>query len=120
MASKPIWSFSILDIDGPFGWSQLASEDLEKVLERFRSWETMSWHQIKVEGKKQNHSISVVQCSRAAQKRLAEIRLDDVDDLFSLTVQGEPRVIGILDRTVFKILWWDPEHQVCPSSLKHT
>lgn len=120
MSSKPIWSFAILDIAGPFGWSRLATEDFEKVLSRFRGWETMTWHQIRVEGKKRNHSIPVVACSQTAQKRLAEIQLDDVDDLFSLGVQGEPRVIGILDRRVFKILWWDPDHQVCPSKKKHT
>ncbi len=120
MGSKPVWSFAVLDLAGPFGWSLLATDDLEQVLARFRAWESMTWHQIRMEGKKRNHSIEVADCSPAAQQRLIEIKLDDVDQLFSLGVQGKPRILGILDRTVFKILWWDPDHQVCPSEKKHT
>jgi hypothetical protein len=118
--SHPTWSFANLDLYGPFGWSLLAAEMLEQLLDRLRAWESMTWHQIKMEGRKRNHSIKVADCSKLAQQRLVEIKLDDVEDLFSLGVQGKPRVVGILDRNVFKFLWWDPEHLVCPSELKHT
>lgn len=119
--ATPVWSFAALDLDGPFGWRSLVEpDDQVEVLNRLRALEKMTWHEIKMEGKKRNHSIRVADCSKEAQKRLRELELDDVDELFSLGVKGEPRIIGILDRTIFKILWWDPEHQVCPSHKKHT
>jgi hypothetical protein len=120
MGSRPIWSFAALDLSGPFGWSLLERENFEPLLTRLRAWESMTWSQIAMEGKKRNHSIKVADCSAAAQRRLVEISLEDIDELFSMGVQGRPRVIGILDRNVFKFLWWDPEHLVCPSELKHT
>lgn len=95
-------------------------DDQVEVLNRLRALEKMTWHQIKMDGKKRNHSIRVSDCSKGAQKRLSELELDDIDELFSMGVNGEARIIGILARTTFMILWWDPKHQVCPSHKKHT
>ncbi|MBX7259668.1 MAG: hypothetical protein K1Y02_25150 [Candidatus Hydrogenedentes bacterium] len=53
-----------------------------------------------------------------AQKRLSEIRQDDIDELFSFRIMKKKRLWGILDRHVFKILWWDPDHQVYPMDTK--
>lgn len=117
---RPRWSFAILDLEGEFGWRKLQPEALAGLVDRLRNLETMTWNEIRMEGKKQNHSIAVEDCSPAAQKRLREIQQDDVADLFSLRLMGQPRVIGILDRDTFKVLWWDPDHLVCPSILKHT
>lgn len=120
MDCEPRWSFAVLDLFGKFGWGLLAKESLEELLGRLRSFETMTWKEILVDGRKQNHSIKVEVCSPEALKRLQVLGLDDVDELVSLRVKGAPRVIGILDRNIFKILWWDPDHQVCPSRLKGT
>lgn len=30
------------------------------------------------------------------------------------------RVYGILVRETFRILWWDPRHEIGPAPLKHT
>jgi len=55
-----------------------------------------------------------------AQKRLEELKLDDVDQLYSLRLNGRERLWGIRSNDKFSILWWDPEHQICPAPLKHT
>jgi hypothetical protein len=57
---------------------------------------------------------------KEAQDRLTEISLDDLDELTSLHLTGKGRVWGIIDQGVMNLLWWDPEHQVCPSHKKHT
>ena len=116
-SNKIRWSFSIIDMDGPFGWSKCSLFDLKKVLKpRLSNFETMTWGEI--EGTK-HHSIPVDGLSKEAQSRLSEIHYN-TDDVFSLALGGTERVIGIRDRDVFKFLWWDPEHKVCPSQKKHT
>jgi hypothetical protein len=35
-------------------------------------------------------------------------------------VNNRARVIGIRNRATFSILWWDPDHQVCPATQRYT
>ena len=90
---------------------------LKKVLERVRNFETMTWGEI--EGNR-HHSIQKDILSKDAKDRLVKIKLGDIDEVFSLAIDGRKRVIGIRERDVFKFLWWDPDHRVCPSVIRHT
>lgn len=116
----PQWSFAVVDQFGPFGWEQLQKSQVEAVLRRLQGLETMTWHEILVQGRKQHHQIEVASCSKAARDRLQALQLDELGELLSLTVSSRARVFGILDRGRFQILWWDPHHGVCPSQKKHT
>lgn len=78
----------------------------------------MTLHEITNNG--DSHNIEVNQIVKDAQRRLEEIRQADVDELFSLRLSGKERIWGIVDRNIFKILWWDPKHEICPSAKKHT
>jgi hypothetical protein len=95
----------------------MVAEKLLNVIGRLKHFETMTWSEI--EGPK-NHSVSCESIVRDAQRRLQEINQDDVDELFSLRLSGKERVWSIRDGSVLKLLWWDPEHKVCPSEKKHT
>lgn len=53
-----------------------------------------------------------------AQTRLEELKLDDEEELFRFRLDGTARVWGIREGRVFKILWWDPEHEICPSNKR--
>jgi hypothetical protein len=79
--------------------------------------ETMTWHSISETG---SHFIDVSGLSKPARDRLMEIHQDDVDQLYSLRVTGRLRIFGIRDGGVLRVLWWDPDHQVCPAHKKHT
>lgn len=114
--SKPSWRFSTVDKDGPFPWPAGANTELE-IVKKLHSFDSMEWSQI--EGR-QHHSISVDGLSKAAQKRLQQIKQDDIDEVFSFHLRGKPRIFCIRDRHIAKLLWYDPEHQVCPSEKKHT
>lgn len=118
---RPIWSFALLDLVAlKGGWIHLRQEHLDTLLPRFRDWEKMTWGQILSEGKKQNHPVDVANLIPEAQERLKHLKLDDHEQLTSLRVNARARVYGILDREVFLILWWDPDHQICPAPPKHT
>lgn len=67
-----------------------------------------------------SHEVNVEQISKAAQKRLTEIRLDDFQTLVSLRFTGKERLWGVKSQNILKIIWWDPNHDVYPSLLKHT
>ncbi len=118
--SNPSWQIHILQTQGPFGWDVLDKEKLERIRQRLANFETMTWNEILVKGKKRNHTIQVEDLPSENQKRLREIGQQDVDQLVSLSVSGRERIFGILDKAVLRLLWWDPEHQVYPSSKKHT
>ena len=111
------WQFSFMDLSGPFSCSAITNEDWHLILSKMRSWETMTWNEI--EGRR-DHSINIDGLSDTAKKRLAEIQLDDIDEVFSLHINSKKRLFGIRDRNIFKVLWWDSEHKVCPSLKKHT
>ncbi len=88
-----------------------------EIFQRIRDFETMTWHEIRRTG---SHAIPVSEICPDARRCLEEIGLGDTDELFSLRLTGKQRLWGIRDREILRILWWDPEHHVCPSAKKHT
>lgn len=115
---KPLWSFSSIDLGSTWCWTNLTPEHIEEVLTRLKNFETMTWADIK--GPKESHPVERYKLIKAAQDRLDEIGLDDLEELFSLRISGLHRVWGILDNHVLRIMWWDPNHEVCPSKLRNT
>lgn len=112
----PAWRFSTVDLNGPFSWPVNQPQELT-ILQRLRDFDTMHWSELET---KQHHAISVDQLSKEARDRLLEIKQDDVDEVFSFRCSARERIIGIRINDIVKLLWWDPDHQVCPSFKKHT
>lgn len=77
----------------------------------------MKWSEIL---NRNSHAVPISKICPEAQGRLKELKQDDVDELISLRLTGKKRVWGIRDQNILKILWWDPEHTVCPSLKRHT
>ena len=42
-----------------------------------------------------------------------EIQQDDIDKLMSFRIAGKKRVWCIQDRNIMRVLWWDPQHEIC-------
>jgi len=116
---KPVWKLSLLDWDGPWGWRDIKANQWQQILQKLGYFETRTWADIKSDGN--NHAVFIQNCPNPETlKRLTEIHLDDIEELFSLRLSGKERIWGILDNHIFKILWWDPNHEVWPSTKKHT
>jgi len=116
--ASPLWAFRIVDFGGPWSWDGIDRETLRHILEKLKSFETMQWREIEAAG---SHFLTDrSRLSKEARDRLVEIEQDDTDSLFSLRLTARRRIIGIRDGGTLKILWWDPEHQVAPSTLSHT
>jgi hypothetical protein len=117
---KPAWRLAYLESDGPFGWSSIDAATLHSIREHFAKLEDLTWHEILVRDKKRNHTTAVDQLAKPAQDRLRQIKRDDLDALVSIRVTGRQRLFGFRRQNVLYVLWWDPDHQVYPSTLKHT
>lgn len=113
------WHLSTFDHDGPWGSHQFDRDTFRELLrDKIKSFESMTWRDIKRGG--DNHGVAVEKLIKRAQDRLEELRLDDIDELFSLRCTGRQRIWGIEVGAILRLLWWDPNHEICPAPKKHT
>jgi len=119
--SKVSWHLRIIDTAGEWGCKEIDKITLWKDIHaKLSEFEKKTWKEILVKERTKNHLISVADICKEAQKRLKDIRQDDVDELVSLRLSGKKRIWGIKDRNILRILWWDPKHTVYPTRKKHT
>jgi hypothetical protein len=104
-----------IDWDGPFGWSKISLDELAQVvIPKLYDYESMKWSEL--DGPSGSHSVDIDQIC----KEVKAIKMFHVEGLFSVRITGEERVWGVKDVAILRVLWWDPNHQVCPSQKKHT
>lgn len=116
----PAWRLRLVEMEGPFGWHEITSEKLTEIRQKLANFESMTWNDILVIAGHQSHLIERYRICGPAQDRLEEIKQDDVDELLSLRLAGKERIWGILDGPILRVLWWDPDHQICPAEKKYT
>jgi hypothetical protein len=80
----------------------------------------MTWREILIDGRKQNHFIGVWQICGEAQRRLEEVGYGDLKKIVSLRLTGKEKIWGVMEEGTLAILWWDPEHTVYPVEKHHT
>ena len=113
-----VWRFSIVDLDGDWGWRTVASNSWwNEILPKLQHLESMTWEEImkasggRSEGKGNNsHFVEVRKLTKQAKNRLKEIEQEDISQLFSLRLSGTKRIYGIRDRRALKLLWFDIYH----------
>ena len=116
----PVWKIGHLDADGRWGHAKIDAATLwRQIFPKMKQYEAMTWNEI-ARDRHRNHSVAVVELVREARDRLEELHIDDVEELFRFRLTGTQRVWGIRDRDAFYILWWDPNHEICPSHKTHT
>ena len=104
----------------PFGWHELDTVKFAEIRQRLIHLEKLTWNEILVKDKYWNHTVSRSDLSKEARDRLAELQLDDQEEFVSLRLSNLERVWGIRLEGAMTLIWWDPDHQVCPSLKKHT
>ncbi|HSW86595.1 MAG TPA: hypothetical protein VLG49_03745 [Rhabdochlamydiaceae bacterium] len=106
-----------MDMDGPWGWNKFDPEQIQEVFQKIFDSQKLTWQILRENG---SHFVQVSSLSAEAQKRLTELQKDEWEELFSLRLTGRIRIWGIKDGNILWLLWWDPNHGVCPSNKKHT
>ena len=117
---RPVWRFARLEMCAPFGWHEIGREKLIEVHAKLSELEALTWYEILLIRKHLNHSVEVYQLNKAARDRLAELGLDDYEELTSLRLSGPERIWGIPQLGAFTLLWWDPHHRVYDYELPNT
>ena len=114
------WRTGWMDDGGTWGWSNVKKEKYREILQKLGHWEQKTWAQVLSEDPTSQHDVEVPKLTKDARDRLAAIKLEDYDTLFRFRLSGRERLWGIRQENIFYLLWWDPKHQVCPSTMRHT
>ena len=114
---SPTWQLGIMDLEHPL-WGLDSETFYKKILPRLRDLEATTWKVIlladggRSSGRgKNSHPVDVEKLCREAQKRLEEIKQDDISQLFSLRLSGGERIYGIRERRTLRLIWYDPHHK---------
>jgi len=121
-ASHPSWRLSLLDLDHAGNWSwNVTAADLQQITAFLTEMERLTWTEIRAQitsskkaSHRKHHPIPVEALCTEAQRRLQDLRLDDVDEMFRFRLGNLPRLWGVLQDGVFHAVWWDPRHKVYP------
>lgn len=114
---KLSWKFSIIDTGGEWTFKNIKKDYFwDHLINKLKSFESQTVGEFIIP--QHNHKIKKCSLCKEAQKRLIKIELDDYDEFYSVHITGIKRLWGILEGSYFKILWWDPHHEICPSN-KH-
>jgi hypothetical protein len=115
---KLVWKVAEIDDNSPWGWNKITCPDfLRNIWEKMRNFETMTW--VDILGRN-HHEIPVNNIIKQAQKRLEVLGHDDEETLVSFHITGQQRIWAIRSGEEAFLLWWDPNHEICPSYLRHT
>lgn len=123
---NPVWQIGKVDDGGKWGWRTIGKDRWENdILPKLKNFESMTWAEIEQasggrSSGNNSHFINRDGLAKEAQKRLEELKLDDIDQVFSLRLSGKTRVIGKRIGRVMQIMWFDFNHEVCQSEKKHT
>lgn len=116
--ARIMFRLGLMDYGGPWGFDGLSSAHVKLIAESCRSWETLTVGEFR--GLPSHVEIAKEALINDAQERMIEIGLEEYDGLWHLRLGNKPRLWGLLDGHVFYVVWWDPEHEVCPSAKKNT
>lgn len=116
LESNIAWHFSKMDRGGP--WAT-PPRSLNQYLGNIHSYEQQTIAEVFHQNHAYNHPVPVESIIPRARNRLTELGLK-VEALHRLRLGGRPRLWGILIGNIFQILWFDPNHEICPATKKHT
>lgn len=119
LKKTPVWSFRRLD-NTYTKWGLRCVDNLyDTIIKKLKDFEGMTWDAIlKATGGRKhgnnNHFEDVSSLIPEAQKRWADLKLEEYDRVFSLRLTGKHRLYGILLDGVFQVIWYDPNHEIYP------
>lgn len=117
LGMRPTWSFGLLD-NSYNKWGFIHAGDIyTEVIDKLKENEGHTWGDIiRAAGGRthgtNSHYENVSDLIPEAQKRWLELHLEEYDRVFSLRLTGKRRLYGILENGVFRIVWYDQEHEI--------
>ncbi len=117
-----VWRFDKVDRNGPFRFD-LDREEIQrqckKLLDIIMVYSYRTWNEIMQathDEKGKHHFLNGSSLSKEAKERIRALHLeDDVDLIYSLAISNKERLIGLRKKEVFHVIWYDANHEFCPS-----
>ncbi len=117
-----VWSFCRIDRAGHFAFDCNRDDFNEcDVLKKVVEYGGRKWKEIKQDthdskNKSKHHFLEYNELSDIAKERIAAKRLGEyTDSIYSLSLCNKIRIIGLRSDDRFEAIWFDPEHEFCPS-----
>lgn len=113
--------FDMVDVGGPFCLTGITPGDHSELLKFLRDLETMTMNELfsgQAGKTKAKDYKSAELPNRTAAARIVELQWDDFEQISVLRLTGEKRLYGFRNGSEFSIVWWDPTHQIWPSTKK--
>jgi hypothetical protein len=123
--TEMIWVFRDADTTGHFRFD-VDREDFNAALmfSKLLEYSRRTWNDVLKEthdsqGKSRNHTLDFRKLSAEARRSIRDKGLNDTDAdrLFSLSLLNKIRVIGLRENELFRVYWYDPNHEFCPSQI---
>ncbi len=121
-----IWLFDKIDRSGSYAFDVNREDfDHKEVLTKMINYSSMTWGEVKRQthddGRSKHHFLAPGSLSKEAAERLKARDLEEFSDyIFSFALQNKIRIVGIRNAEKFHVLWYDPDHKICPSKKGHT
>lgn len=110
-----IWRVSnnYIDYDNPkIGWGKVDILDfLKKIVQSLHTYEGFQWKQVRC--RDHCHSWELNEIPSEFYRRLQELNID-VDRIFQISLGSKSRIFGHIDRQIFYLIWYDPDHEFWP------
>ncbi|MEO3751024.1 hypothetical protein [Streptomyces sp. B6B3] len=114
------WRFTHVDHESRWGFAAMGSVVLCEVLRKLAHCETMTLNELRTTRRFfKEYELPSGLCGEALD-RLARTGRDDMTKIHRLEFTGTQRLYGFLEGSVFHVVWWDPKHEVYPSSKRNT
>ncbi len=109
------WCFSIFD---RYCWhdNDHKGDSFNNIANHLKGYQGLTWAGIK----RKDHPVPKNKLITEARDRLSYLNQDDIDELWRLELTGLQRLWGIRNQSIFRALWWDPQHKIYPTKKKHT
>lgn len=114
------WRFAHVDHESRWGFDRMESEVLCEVLRKLSDCESMTVNELRTSRRLfKEYDLPSGLCKEALA-RLTAVRRDDLTKIHRLQFTGTQRLYGFLERNIFHVVWWDPDHDVYPTSPRNT
>jgi hypothetical protein len=117
-ADQVAWRFGFIDHGGRWDWTSMDTAKSKEIMGKMGEWEKKTWNEIFSADRANQHDVEVGDLIKDAQDRLTDLKLDDFDSLFRFRFSGKERLWGVKLENIFYIVWWDPNHEICPSAKR--
>lgn len=107
--------FSFQWFDGVSRWGKTQEVNFWDVAEKLKSFEQKEWKHL-AGYTKRDHPIEFHKLVKDAQDLVSKMGIfDDHDEMWSLHLDGTKRLWGLKYGRYFMAVWWDPDHNICPT-----